>query len=312
MGRGRVGEGSDSAGQNPVDHAAAPVDDEGPTRVARPAAIAKGKAGKKPNGADKPNKKGRYRRFLLWVFQNKQPDEATGELRFSQADLRLAATALGEEARNFPDLPYYLRSRAGLPPEILAAGYTTIASRGSGQYALVTAEDRVEVPPHVPVREVSTDPIPGAVRDLLRADEQGMLSAIRYLDLVSDFLHRPAHHLQAHLRTTGSFGQQVEADDVWVAEPRGRSATRALVPVEAKAVHERLGRHQMISTIDAVVKKYPGIPVIPLAAKLEAGGRLLLVEFAYQGGEGTAPAITPARFKGYRLTPRLPLWPGPS
>jgi hypothetical protein len=275
--------------------------------------MAKRKAGKKPEDAAKADKKrGRYHRFLLWVFRNKEPDPATGELHFSQADLRQAAAALGEEARNFPDLPYYLRSRAALPPEILEAGYTTIASRGSGRYALVTGEDKVEVPADTTVLQVSTAGIPGAVRDLLRADEQSILSAIRYLDLVTDFLGRQTYHLQAHLRTTGSFGQQVEADDVWVAASPGPSGMRAVLPVEAKAVHERLGRYQLIATIDAVLRKYPGIPVVPLAAKLEESGLLLLVEFAYQTAEAKITAITPARFKRYRLAPKLPLWPGPS
>jgi hypothetical protein len=257
-------------------------------------------------------KKGLYRRLMLWVFQNKEPDESTGELLFSQADLRQAAAALGEEARNFPDLPYNMRSRSGLPPEIIEAGYTTIASRGKGRYALVTAADKVAVPANTPVVEISTAPIPETIRDLLRADEQSILSAMRYLDLVSDFLGRKAYHLQAHLRTTGSFGQQVEADDVWIAVVPESSGQRAVLPIEGKAANERLGLHQMISTIDAVRKKYPGIPVIPLAAKLEATGPLLLIEFSYQSAEGKIRAITPTRFKRYRLTPKLPLWPGAS
>jgi hypothetical protein len=271
----------------------------------------KKRKGDQPKDTTKAAKKrDLYRRLLLWVFQNNEPDEATGEV-LSQADLRQAAAALGEEARNFPDLPYNLRSRSPLPSEISQAGYTTIASRGRGRYALVTGEDRVDAPADTQVAEVSTAAIPDVLRDILRADEQSVLSAMRYLDIVSDFVGRRAYHLQGHLRTTGSLGQQVEADDIWVAVPEQPGGERTILPIEAKGPHERLGRHQMISTIDAVRKKMPGVPVVPLAAHLEGSGLLLLVEFSYRLAEGKITDITPTRFKRYRLTPKLPLWPGP-
>jgi hypothetical protein len=249
---------------------------------------------------------------LLWVFHNKPQDPITGELPFSQADLREAAAALGVEARNFPDLTYNLHSRSPLPSEILEAGYTTIASRGRGKYALVMEVNKIDVPPSTPIEEVSTDAIPEAIRDILRADEQSILSAMHYLDIVSDFAGARAYHLQAHLRTTGSFGQQVEADDVWVAVLQSHADHRIILPIEAKGPHERLGRHQMISTIDAVLKKIPGIPVVPLAAHLQESGLLLLIEFSYHRSEEKITAITPTRFKRYRLLPKLPLWPGSS
>jgi hypothetical protein len=266
---------------------------------------------KPPSSTDKPPKKlGVYVSVLLWVFHNKPQDPITGELPFSQSDLREAAAALGVEARNFPDLTYNLRSRSPLPSEILEAGYTTIAIRGRGKYALVMEMNKIDVPANTPVVEVSTAPIPEAIRDILRADEQSILSAMQYLDIVSDFAESRAYHLQAHLRTTGSFGQQVEADDVWVAVREHPAGRRIILPIEAKGPHERLGRHQMISTIDAVRKKLPGIPVVPLAARLEESGLLLLIEFSYHVGEEKITAITPTRFKRYRLIPKLPLWPG--
>lgn len=268
---------------------------------------------KPPSNTDKPSKKpGLYSSVLLWVFHNKPQDSVTGEMPFSQADLREAATALGVEARNFPDLTYNLRSRSPLPPEILEAGYTTIAIRGRGKYALVMEVNKIEVPANTPIVEVSTAPIPEAIRDILRADEQSVLSAMHYLDIVSDFAGARAYHLQAHLRTTGSFGQQVEADDVWVAVRQDPTEHRIILPIEAKGPHERLGRHQMISTIDAVLKKIPGIPVAPLAANLEESGLLLLIQFSYHVSEEKITARTPTRFKRYRLIPKIPLWPGNS
>lgn len=145
-----------------------------------------------------------YRSVLLWVFQNKPQDPITGELPFSQADLRKAASALKVEARNFADLTYNLRSRSPLPPEILQAGYTTIAIRGRGQYALVMEVNKIDVPARTEVVKVPTDPIPQAIRDILRADEQSILSAMQYLDIVSDFAGTAAYHLQALTETKSS------------------------------------------------------------------------------------------------------------
>ena len=67
-----------------------------------------------------------------------------------------------------------------------------------------------------------------------------------------------------------------------------------------------------LSTIDAVLKKIPGIPVVPLAARLEESGLLLLVEFNHDIADGTISAISPARFTRYHLNPALPRWPVPS
>ncbi len=251
--------------------------------------------------------KGTYRSILLWVFRNGTADPATGDLLFTQADLRRAAQELHLEVRNFPDLTYNLRSRSPLPPEIIEAGFTTIAIRGKGKYALVTAEDKVEVPSGTEVLEVSTTAVPKAIRDILRTDEQSILSAMRYLDLVSDFIGTKAYHLQGHLRTSGGFGQQVEADDVWVAVKPGK--TRLILPIEAKGPRERIGRHQMMSTVDAVLKKIPGFPVVPLAAQLEESGLLVLIEFSYRTAGDRIVEIAPVAFKRYRLKPKLPLWP---
>jgi hypothetical protein len=250
---------------------------------------------------------GTYRSIMLWVFRKGTQDPNTGDLLFTQADLRKAAEELGLEVRNFPDLAYNLRSRSPLPPEIVEAGYTTIAMRGRGKYALVTGEDKVEIPSGTDVVVVSTKPIPAQILDILRADEQSILSAIRYLDLISEFMGTKAYHLQGHLRTSGSLGQQVEADDVWVAVYPDKS--RTILPIEAKGPRERLGRHQMMSTIDAVLKKIPGFPVVPLAAQLEESGQVALIEFGYRVIEERITGITPTRFKRYRLLPRLPLWP---
>lgn len=248
-----------------------------------------------------------YRPIMLWVFNNTEKDPKSGDILFSQEDLRRAANELGLEVRNFPDLTYNLRSRSPLPQEILDAGFTTIAIRGRGKYALVSGDDKVEVPAGTDTVEVPTSSIPAAIRDILRADEQSILSAMRYLDLVSEFIGTHAYHLQGHLRTSGGLGQQVEADDVWVAvNPDG---SRIILPIEAKGPRERIGRHQMMSTVDAVLAKIPGFPVVPLAAQLQASGTLVLIAFDYSVEDRCITEIVPKKFRQYTLQPKLPLWP---
>ena len=57
-------------------------------------------------------------------------------------------------------------------------GVHEIAIRGNGQYALAREGDTFEVPAGTPVVEVATARVPAAIRDILRADEQSILSAL--------------------------------------------------------------------------------------------------------------------------------------
>jgi len=253
-------------------------------------------------------KPGVYRRILLWVFNNRPRSVVDGSIEFSQADLREAAQELGLEVRNFPDLTYNLRSRAALPKDILAEGYMTIQMRGRGRYAITKDPDKIAVPDDTPVEVVPSQGIPVEIRDLLRVDEQSILSVMRYLGIVDKFLGMTCFHLQGHLRTTGSLGQQVEADEVYVAVDR-QTRTRYLVPVEGKGPRERVGISQMRSTIDAVFAKWPGFPVIPLAAHLEASGHLLLMRFEVaRTSNGIIETVSLGHATRYGLVPSLQHW----
>ena len=251
--------------------------------------------------------RGKYGQILVRVFQNTLPTPK-GLIEFSQADLRTAASGLGLEIRNFPDLIYNLRSRSPLPDVIADAGYTTIEGIGRGRYALTKLPDKVTIPPDTKVIEWSTRSVPTAISDILRVDEQSILSAVRYMRVVDHFLGFRCYHLQGHLRTTGSMRQQLEADELYVG--RRRSGRRIIVAIEGKGPKERIGISQIRSTIDAVNAKIPGFSVIPLALQLEAEGTLLLVHFKYQRSKAAGPRnITPARFCRYLLKPKLPNWP---
>jgi hypothetical protein len=125
------------------------------------------------------------------------------------------------------------------------------------------------------------------------------------MDVISEFMGIKSYRLQGHLRTTGSLGQQVEADDIWVVEERG---SRTILPIEAKGPRERLGRQQIISTLDAVLSKIPGLPAMPLAVQLEPNGCLAVIAFEYTR-QGKMISIEPKRFARYRPLPKLPQWP---
>ena len=166
------------------------------------------------------SRRGKYTEVLKKVFERKYKGQS--EVLFTQDDLRVVAVKLKIPIRNFPDLIYNLRSRAPLPKEILSKGFKTIEMRGRGIYALTSIEDVVMLPKHVETINVKGSLIPEPVIDFLLPDEQSVLSAVLHLNLVEMFMAFPCFHLQNHLRTTGSLGQQVEADDIYVGLPSAK------------------------------------------------------------------------------------------
>lgn len=107
--------------------------------------------------------------------------------------------------------------RAKKLPRILAeAGFLSLEITGKGEYTLTRVSGKIQLPERFDRRHISTNAIPQVIRDILRFDEQSIMSAVAYVHLLDDFFGFPCHHLQAHLRTTGVGGLQVEADDVFV------------------------------------------------------------------------------------------------
>jgi hypothetical protein len=170
-------------------------------------------------------KEGQYASTLVRAVRKKYKSlEGPGPFIISQEELREAAEEIGFDARNFPDLTYYLRSRAKKLPKALAdAGFKSLEITGKGEYTLTRISGKILLPVEFEERQIQTQKIPSTIRDLLRFDEQSIMSAVAYMKLLDDFLGFPCYHLQAHLRTTGEKGLQVEADDVFIGDaPRGR------------------------------------------------------------------------------------------
>lgn len=248
----------------------------------------------------------RYEQVLLRVFE-KLFDDSREEIVFSQTDLREVADELGLQIRNFPDLIYNLRNRSVLPEEIVNAGYQTIEMRGRGQYALTKRSTDIPYPAYIEQKVASIQRIPAIVRQYLGTDEQCILSVVRYLDLLSDFLGGPCYHLQGHLRTTGSFQQQVEADDVYVM---GGQGINIVIPIETKGIGEKLGLSQIRSTVDAVKNKFPSEPVIPVGIERIEKHKLRLIQFSCEFDDDTNSIrnIELVHARDYVLYPTLPNW----
>lgn len=79
--------------------------------------------------------KGMYKTILANVFNKKFDPNAPAEVvEFSRADLDIAAEEIGEDPKNFPDLSYYMRSRAKeLPEDVRKHGFVTMISVGNAR-----------------------------------------------------------------------------------------------------------------------------------------------------------------------------------
>lgn len=252
----------------------------------------------------------KYAEVLVEVVRSVPGWMDAEEITFDQSDLRSAALRLGYTIRNFPDLTYNLRSRAPIPHALAAHGFQSIEIRGRGRFALVRFGDILACGDDVPVRTVSGSRVPSAVRTLVSDDEQGILSVVNYLDLISEFLGYFSLRLQGHFRTTGRMGQQVEVDEVYVTLLHDDSA-RAIVPIEAKGVRERISRNQVRSMVDAVRSRFPDLEVIPLVLKMEADGKLLMVRFSWEPSpDGGIGPLTVADAVRYEVIPAPTSWPG--
>lgn len=251
-----------------------------------------------------------YAPVLLELFRAAR-DTGKDKLIFTYDEIRAVARRNGFEIRNYADFPYYFRSRSELPAEIREAGFRGLyigggRRRGGGTIILTKEELSFELPTDLPpTRRKSA--IPPAVRKFIGDDEQAVLSVVRYEGLLDDLLGFQVYHLQGHLRTTIDAEQgntQVEVDDLYVGV-RGDAGT-TIVPVEAKAVAEKLNRVQLLYVARAAynhaAKAVPAndVEVCPVAVKLDGDGTLYAMTFNFPE---TFQGLTILRAKRYHLEP---------
>lgn len=252
-----------------------------------------------------------YTPGLLAVFRRKiVEDPDAPRIEFTLKELREELDGLGLHAANLPDLIYRMGSRTRLPDEIQDRGFRILIKTGRGAYALLAGQSTLIDLPEVGevVTVLNRTPLP--VQLLLgdepgALDEQGMLSVVRYNDLITHFLRAQTFHLKAHIRKSVPGLGQAEVDDLHLAvESSGAGQYRlAIVPVEAKARNDPVNRAQIASQIRFAQHEYPGLAVRPVAIKLFGDGTLLFMEF----NATTQPnELLLQRFAHYRLRPTLP------
>jgi len=256
----------------------------------------------------KTKQDGKYAQILVAVINKKiDPKNPPGSVEFDRSELDAAAEKLGHDIRNMPDAAYYLRSRAkALPQAIAKFGFSTLMSVGKGRFRLTKDVNDITLPAKIENRELDGNKIPKVVREIMLADEQSILCAMQYTSMLDDFLGAKCHRVLGHLRTTGPSKEQVEADEVYVAQKNGKTF---VISIEAKGEKEKLGYSQMKATIKAVRKKFAEYPVIAIGIKQLKDGKILVLEFECTLKGDDVSQIKLKKVVRYSVHPTPTKWP---
>ena len=242
----------------------------------------------------------RYELVITHVFvSHYQP--GLSEIEFDRDELNVAAAALGLEAlKNLGDIIYTFRYRSELPEEIRGTAERglewVIRPAGTGRYCFA------QVPPLDLQANTSMisikipDSTPGLIEMYAQGDEQALLARIRYNRLLDTFLGITCYSLQNHLRTTVPGMGQLEADEVYVGVDDG--GVHYVLPVEAKAKGEKLGRIQFEQDLAMCEAKFPELVVKLIGACAIDDDELALFELC-----DTDDGLRIRRETHYRLVP---------
>ncbi|GLC26349.1 hypothetical protein [Roseisolibacter agri] len=241
-----------------------------------------------------------YVPVLRWIFK-KYYRRGKQSIEFTMQDIREACDDLGIEAANPADVVYRMKSRTKIPPEIEELGFRILRPVARGKYLLEVGESTLIDYPDCDVEEI-IDRTPAPVRRMLGVefgdiDEQGLLSVIRYNDLISRFLGQRAFHFKGHVRKSVEGVGQAEVDDVHVSTPLDADEPITVVPVEAKAKDEPTNRAQIAMQILYARTSFPGHPVRPLTIKLFADGVILFMEFEDETNPRELRVIRSTRYR---------------
>ncbi len=242
----------------------------------------------------------RYELVITHVFlSHYQP--GLSELEFDRDELEVAAAGLGlEPLKNLGDIIYTFRYRRELPDEIRATAERglewVIRPAGTGRYRFA------QVPPLDLEANASMisikipDATPGLIEMYAQGDEQALLAGIRYNRLLDTFLGITCYSLQNHLRTTVPGMGQLEADEVYVGVDDG--GVHYVLPVEAKARGERLGRIQFEQDLAMCEAKFPELVIRLIGACALDDDDIALFELCH-----TDEGLRIRREAHYRLVP---------
>lgn len=227
---------------------------------------------------------GKYQRLIEHVFQSQAEEHGTDDdIPFHRDDIETAMNELGISVGNVPDIPYAYRSRRPLPDSISQHGYSAVIidDTRSGEeptYLFTRRDQLIHVPEEVDeVHRTSITVLPEPVRSYIGQDEQGVLTQVRYANLLDEFTGLETYHLASHLRFRVK-GREAELDDLSVGvDEQGDHHGLA---VEAKGIGETLNRNQLIRNTRGIEHedRYPD-SVRTLAVKLHDDGAFYLFEF---------------------------------
>ncbi len=220
-----------------------------------------------------------YDRIITTLFSSKYK-EGLAEIDFTKDELVAVARKLKITLRNAPDVVYTYRSRSNLPQSILDKGNWFIKPKGKGRFSFLKSRRK----PFVDIQEgLLAIEIPNALPEIVEkhasADEQALLSSIRYNRLVDIFTEITCFHLQSHIRTTIEGEGQIEIDDLYVGIDS--EGTEYILPLEAKSPDDRdkLGWIQVSNMVKFAHQHFPKLKCRPIAAKPAGHDKIYLIEF---------------------------------
>lgn len=238
-----------------------------------------------------------YDKVITKIFFKKF-NKSLRELEFTKDELVDAMKELAINVRNVPDVIYTYRSRAVLPKSILEKGNWIIKPKGKGKFSFVKSKRS----PFVDI-QVDSVPIeiPNALPEIVEkhasADEQALLSSIRYNRLVDIFTEITCFHLQSHIRTTVKGEGQIEVDDLYVGIDA--EGTEYVLPLEAKSPDDRdkLGWIQVSNMVKYATQNFPSLRCRAIAAKPARANEIHLVEFSNNTDHEEIGIVQERRYK---------------
>ena len=148
---------------------------------------------------------GKYAQHVVAVFRKKMGNGYSPgdfEIPFDRNDMDWAEEKYGfDRIKNPADLPYNMRGRASLPEELAKQGYDSViqdveSEKQEAAYLITKQKQIIDLPPVKECSKVDSTDIPDLVRSFMSFDEQGVLTFVRYLDLIKDYVgFETCHHL---------------------------------------------------------------------------------------------------------------------
>ena len=244
------------------------------------------------------NELNRYSQLIETIFKENYKN---GDVRveFERPDLMKKADELNIILpKNLGDVIYSFKYRTALPESITKTAPQdkewVIKNVGRAKYAFVLVNYSRILPDSLLMEIKIPDSTPNIVSKYALADEQALLTKLRYNRLLDIFTGVACYSLQNHLRTTVPDVGQVETDEIYVGVDKNGS--QYVFPIQAKGGTDELGIVQIEQDILLCENKYPELLCRAIAAQFIEYNLIAIFEFKTINGE-----IKKVNEKHYRL-----------